>query len=105
MQDKIRKIDNFFKHGYRDINEELDFWPFYSEVLMLDSVDCHTRLFCDGTPWMRLYSARFMMCNVDILGAKKSVDPLIVEGISYGLDQVDRREFFDKLWPSFNSAG
>ena len=104
IQDVVRDVDNFFKHGYRDFEKELDFSPFYTQIVMLDSVDCHAFLYGQGTPIMRLFSTRFLMCNPDFLGPTQSKS-LVLEGINvYGLDKIDRREFFKKLWPAFSSG-
>lgn len=104
IQKFVSKVDNYFKHGYRDINEDLDFLPFYSEIVLMDSADCCTFLYGRATPMMRLFWTRFMVCNRDLIAAEE-LDPLIVQATDmYGLDRVSRREFFNKLWPTFQDS-
>jgi hypothetical protein len=104
MRDRVRDIDNFFKHGHRDFNQELGFCPFIAEYLMMDSVYCYSQVYGKPTALMRLYWVRFAMCNRDIISATQ-LEPWVSEGAeTYMLDRVTRREFFDKLWPAFASA-
>ncbi|MEY2579265.1 MAG: hypothetical protein QOI49_2089 [Verrucomicrobiota bacterium] len=99
----VSEMDNFFKHGYRDINNELPFSPFYAEIVMLDSIDCYVFLYGRGTPLMRLFWNRFLVCNPDFLGP--TPDPMIVACREvYEFHTLSRGEFFDKLWPTFSGG-
>jgi hypothetical protein len=103
VQDLVREMDNFFKHGYRDINAVLKFSPFYAEIVMLDSVDCYEFLYDRRTPLMSLYWTRFLVCNSDFLGPEP--DLVILESREvYGLHKLSRREFLEKLWPTFSGS-
>jgi hypothetical protein len=100
IQKRIRKIQNFFKHGLMDLTGEVRLPPLLSEITMFDSVICCKIAFSAITPLMCLYGARFSLEHTDIL--QRDFRPYFLEGIQINdLGDTSRAEFFVKLLPVF----
>ncbi len=100
FQARARDAQNFFKHGSRNLKGKIRYSPLLGEILMIDSVICYRNLFDGVTPLMRLFAARFALENVEIV--TPDLRPFFLKGVRvYKLADVSRREFFDKVLPSF----
>jgi len=63
FQDQARYVQNFIKHGWKDLKGSVRYSPKYGEVLMMEAVDSHKRLFGGLTPIMAAFSVRFVFEN------------------------------------------
>ena len=97
------RVQNFFKHGpERGDSKMLPFRPEHAELLMLDSVMCHQRLFHDRSPLMACFFARFAFENPDFVDhinrerREQGREDLIVDKLA----DRDRVNFLNEFLPS-----
>jgi hypothetical protein len=94
-QERRLAPQNFFKHGFRDVNGKLLYLPLSGEVILFSAVWSYQAIFKQLTPFMQLYGAFFVLQHRDI--ARQD----IIEGLSKGLPindlaNLDRAQFFEK---------
>lgn len=100
MRKRVRNVQNFFKHGLRDLTREIRLPPMLSEIMMFDCVVCCQTAFDAITPLMRLYGARFSTEHADIL--QTDFRDFFLEGVEINnLAEINRAEFLAKLLPMF----
>lgn len=100
FQDCAHEAQNFFKHGPKKVKGNIRYSPLFGDVLIADSVICYRNVFDNATPLMRLFAARFALENVELVTG--DLRPFFLEGVGvYKLAEISRREFFDKVLPSF----
>lgn len=61
--DHVQDSINFCKHGLKNVKGTTSVESEYAELLLLDAVVCHQRLFQEWTPLMRCFYARFTLEN------------------------------------------
>jgi hypothetical protein len=100
FQDRAHEAQNFFKHGSKKLAGRIRYSPLFGDVLITDSVICYRNLFDNATPLMRLFAARFALENVEIVTG--DLQPFFLKRVEvYKLAEISRREFFDRVLPSF----
>lgn len=93
-QERRLAPQNFFKHGFRDVNGKLLYLPLSGEAILFSAVWSYQAIFKQLTPFMQLYGAFFVLQHRDV--ARKD----IVEGFFKGLTiddlaNLDRVKFFE----------
>jgi hypothetical protein len=58
FQERHRYIQDFAKHGFKDLDENVPFEPAIAEAVMTLSVDCHRQIIGKLTPLMALFWLR-----------------------------------------------
>ena len=104
FQDRMKYIQNFIKHGFKDLHGKASYSPKYGEVLMLDSVDCYGSLYGRKTPLMKVYFLRFATENPSIMLLEDWPYLLKYRDIINRLSKLNRREFLEALLPAINRA-
>jgi hypothetical protein len=110
LSDKKRavanKSQNFAKHANTDPNGTDQLLTEYAELLMLDSIICHEKMFQNRTALMTCFFARFAFENprlakhISITRRKEGREDLVIEQP----DQADRVQFLNRELPALLSA-
>ena len=104
--DRVVQAENFGKHANTDAQGILHLITRQAELLILDSVMCHERLFQKRTPLMTCFFARFTFESprlievVNLARRKEGLDDLVIEQA----DEVDRVQFFNRELPALIAA-
>jgi hypothetical protein len=94
VQDRIRYVWNFIKHQ-RDFTKTAEIPLRLAELLILDSGDCHARLFGNPTVLMSLWATRFTLETPGKWGGED--ETLLRQGLNvYDLVEGNRTEFLNK---------
>jgi len=104
FQKRTAYIQNFIKHGFKDLHGSFSYSPKHGEVLMMDAVDCYTRLYGGKTPVMRVYFLRFALENPNVINLAKDRPSLLEGGTVDNLAKLNRREFLEVFVPAINRA-
>jgi hypothetical protein len=97
IQDRIRDVQNWIKHGLKKTTKKAEIPSRLAEVLILDSADCHTRLFGTPSVLMSFWVTRFMLETAGIWDAKDVA--LLRQGLDvYEIADGNRTEFLNKAW-------
>jgi hypothetical protein len=98
------KTQNFAKHAYTDSNPDarIPVITELAELLILDSIMCHAKLFGGYTPLMRCFYGRFTVENPRILDT--IADPVLRQEFNeslkvYSADKLSRVEHFNMMYP------
>src|SRR5205823_4964162 len=67
VQDRIRYLWNFIKHR-RDFTKKAEIPSRLGEILIMDSIDCHARLYGRPTVLMTFWTTRFRLENPGVFG-------------------------------------
>jgi len=95
FQDRIRDMQNFIKHGRRDLTGKVQIMPRLGEILIIDSIECHQNLFGKDTVLMGLFATRFGLDNPSI--SKPEALALLRKQLHvYDLTDGNRTEFLNK---------
>jgi hypothetical protein len=98
FKDIFRSAQNFFKHGRHNVPK----WkgmvlliPEFTELVLIDCLSMHQRLFDTLTPTMRCFAVRYSLFNPGAFPCKIAVKGIKIEQ----LRGFTRREFFKKVCP------
>jgi hypothetical protein len=104
LQERSRYIQNFIKHGFKDLHGEADYCPAHGEILMFDAVTCYQGLFEKKTPLMTLFYLRYLFENPDHVHPESK--PILFEkGAIYDLLSASRRRFLEEALPLVKGSG
>jgi hypothetical protein len=96
MQAKRKEPQNFFKHGFRDINGSMLYLPLSGEVILFSAVWTYQAVFRELTPFMRLYAAFFLLQNRDVAALREDIAKQFFEGLPVDqMAKLNRLEFFE----------
>jgi hypothetical protein len=101
FQERARYIQDFAKHGFKDLKEDAPFDVRNAEGLIVESVGCHEHVYGKRTPLMGLYMARILFEHPD-WSAPKQRPHLLKSALVYKLGSGSRKEFFDEYFPRMN---
>src|SRR5437762_6434169 len=91
VQKSVHEAQNFVKHGRKNLKGAVSFRMKFAEVLMIDSVDCHQKLFGTQTPIMNAYFTRFMFENPQVVRAEHRAS--FLKGVDvYNIHKIPRGE-------------
>lgn len=89
--DRASNAQNFSKHANRDLNEQLELPTRYAELLILDSMTSHVKLFQKRTPLMSCFFARFAIEN------PRLIDHVVApEGRKHFHEAIRVEKFFER---------
>jgi hypothetical protein len=95
FQDRNRYVQNWVKHGKKDLTKTPSYSPMVGEVLMFDSIECHQNLFQAQTHLMTLFIARWTIENPS--PANAAITPAILKFAKvYDRPQGDRPQFLQR---------
>jgi len=98
FQERAQYIQDFAKHGFKDLDEDAPFDLRIAEGLMVESVSCHEQVYGKRSPLMGLYMARVLLEHPT--WSLPNVRPQILEGASIcNLGSGSRKQFFDEYSP------
>jgi hypothetical protein len=107
QQIAARRAQNFFKHGpHRNDAKDVLFKPEHAELLLLDCVISHEKLFCKRTPLMTCFFKRcafenpHLTAHVNLARRKQGRQDLIIEQAA----NTDRMQFLDRELDALNAA-
>jgi|HubBroStandDraft_4_1064222.scaffolds.fasta_scaffold300573_1 hypothetical protein len=95
FQDRARYVQNFIKHGWKNLTGQTKYMPILGEALILDAIECHENVFGKKTHLMTLFIARFLLERPGT--AIKKVSLAIQNAANvYDFTREDRTQFFNK---------
>ena len=98
MIERARYIQDFAKHGEKDIDEESPFETKAAEAYMIASVVCHEQIYVKVTPLMALYSTRFFFENPNFAVPGPKREHFVYGSAVYQLGSGSRKEFLDQFY-------
>jgi len=97
FQERARYIQDFAKHGFKDLDEDAPFEPKVAEAVMIAGIVSYETLYGKATPLMALYSARFFFENPDYTLPDRR-EHYVKGAAIYGLGDGSRKSFFDEYF-------
>jgi len=97
-KERIKDAQNFFKHGFRDVNKQINYDPTHGETLLSDAAVTYGLIFGRCSPLMDAFQIRFAVSNSrDFLQifSDNGIDQSEVESLA----NLSRREFLEKMLP------
>lgn len=105
FQQRAKYIQDFAKHGFKDLDESAQFDTITAEGLMLVSIDRHAEIFGRKTPLMGLYWARTFSEHPSWTGMPQSLSHVLVNsGIIEDVARGSRKQCFDSCYVLFKAA-
>ncbi len=105
FQQRAKYIQDFAKHGFKDLDESSPFDTTYAEGLMLVSIDRHAEIFGRKTPLMGLYWARAFTEHPRWTGPPESFPQVLVDsGIIEDVARGSRKQCLDSFLLLFKAA-
>jgi hypothetical protein len=93
-QERRLAPQNFFKHGFRDVNGKLLYLPLSGESILFSAVWSYQAIFKKLTPFMQLYGAFFVLQHRG--GGRKDIAQGFFKGLPIDdLADLDRMKFFE----------
>ncbi len=113
VQKAVLYAQNFFKHGFKDLNGQAHFSPLYGEMLILESAAIHESLYGAPTPLMHAFILRFVSENPRIVSGRNrdavleliKAHPLEEDIEIDELLKLSRADFLAKLAPALLQGG
>ena len=99
VQERAKYIQDFAKHGFKDLDEETKFDTALCEILMMVCLDRHRQIFEDFTPLMLVFAARAFSEQPPWLQLENLPQILRDSGIVEDVGKGSRKECFTKLLP------
>ena len=99
MRERALYVQDFAKHGEKEINETVQFGTFVAESFMIDAVLTYKAIYGERTPLMSLFSLRFSFEHPDFLLRDQEAFEHLAQVSGVGLES--RKQFFDELRPLF----
>jgi len=97
-KERIKKAQNFFKHGFRDVDKQINYDPTHGETLLSDAAVTYGLIFGRCSPLMNAFQIRFAVSNSrDFLQifSDNGIDQSEVESLA----NLTRLEFLEKMLP------
>ena len=104
LRERAKYIQDYAKHGPKDIDEDAPFSERAAEGFMIASVWCHKQLFGHRTPLMRLFAMRFA-CENPTAVDPESRQPYTEAAEVYGFGSGSRKEFLDEFQSLLGNPG
>ena len=67
FRDRANYVYEFIRHGHKDLKQDTPYSPRQGEMLIVDCIDCHNRLFGDIPPLMSAFNLRLLLERPDVL--------------------------------------
>jgi len=97
-RERARYFQSFIKHGFKDLDETVDYSPKHGEVLMTDAVVCYEKLFHKKTPLMFLFLARYILENPDVI-LPEGKDFIPTGAYADYVTGLNRKDFMNEILP------
>jgi hypothetical protein len=94
FREREKYIQDFAKHGFKDLEEDAPYEPVTGGVVMMAAIDCHRNIYGEGTPLMKLFWTRFLFEHPDL--ANDNAREHFLKGAAIGLGSGSRKAFFDE---------
>jgi hypothetical protein len=99
-RERIKAAQNFFKHGFRDINGQINYDPTHGETLLSNAALTYQQIFGSSSPLMQAFQLRFAVSNSRHFLKIFSDNGLDQSGVER-LANLSRREFLKEVLPRF----
>lgn len=105
--DHVQDSINFCKHGFRKLKGTTRVESEWADLLILDAVVCHQRLFGKWTPLMRCFYARFTIENPRLLASM--TNPVAREYFRQSIEveelgRLNRVDYLDEIFPTLTDG-
>jgi len=104
FQKRAKYVQDFAKHGFKDLEENATFDAIFAEGLMVVSVDCHRDIFGKFTPLMALYAARMHTEHPNWTLPETLPQVVKDSGIIEEVGRGSRKQCFNSLYAAFASV-
>jgi hypothetical protein len=95
FQRRASEVQNFVKHGLKNLKGKMRYMPRLGEILISDSINCHENVSGDTTALMELFTIRFALENPGVVPEENR--PMYVDGPEIQeLRNWDRPTFLSK---------
>jgi hypothetical protein len=95
FRDRARYVLTWVKHGRKDMTKKAQYAPIIGELLIFDSIECHSNLFRVKTDLMTLFIARWPSENPSRGNAE--IRPILLRMVkAYDLADRNRIEFLNE---------
>jgi hypothetical protein len=102
IRKRFRSAQNLLKHGRHEVHQwkqKTFLIPEFTELVLIDAVSMHRRLFDALSPLMMLFGFRYALFNPRAFPIKMDTKGLEIEKIR----RLSRREFYKKIFPRFRA--
>jgi hypothetical protein len=106
FQQRAKYIQDFAKHGFKDLDESTPFEATWADALMLLSIERHGQIFGPPMrPLMALYFARALSEHPAWTPNRQSFPQVLIDsGIIEDVAEGSRKQCFDGFLPLFKAA-
>jgi hypothetical protein len=106
FKERSNYIQDFAKHGFKDLDESTAFETRFAEGLMLISIDCHRQILGQMRPLMGLYWVRAFTEHPEWTWPEPHQLPQVIldSGIIEDVGQGNRKQCLDSFLPLFQTA-
>jgi hypothetical protein len=94
FRDRSKYIQDFAKHGRKDLDEEADFATRYVEAVILSAIDCCKQIHGKDTPLMRFFEMRLYLERPE-MATKELAGYILERSRIHGFGEESRKEFFE----------
>jgi hypothetical protein len=95
FQERARYIQDFAKHGFKDLEEDAPFEAKVAEAVMMAGVVSYDKIYGTVTPLMALYTTRFLFENPQYARPEKR-EQFMKGAAVQGIPDRTRKSFLDK---------
>ncbi len=104
FQKQILDVQNFIKHGWKNLKGHVRYPVIHGEVLIVDSIKCHKRIFGTATPLMETFLAFFGLTNPHLLSDSERALHAAIAEIEH-VRNLTRGQFLQIALQAFESSG
>jgi hypothetical protein len=105
LRERFNYIQDFAKHGFKDLNENAVFDTVVAEALMALCLHSHFGIFEEVTPLMALFTARTCSEHPDWMNTDSLPKAVQDSALINDAAQGSRRECFERFLPSLRRLG
>jgi hypothetical protein len=103
VRERHKYIPDFAKHGFKDVDEDVQFAPNVADAIMVLAVECHGELYGTLTPLMGLFLARMFHEQPAWLNAS-AFSKIIENRLAFNeVGKGSRKDCFEKFLPDLRT--
>ena len=104
FQKQALDVQNFIKHGWKNLKGHVRYPVIHGEILIVDSIKCHERIFGTTTPLMGAFFAFFGIMNPHLLSDDARELHAAIMEIEH-VRNLTRGQFLQIALQAFESSG
>jgi hypothetical protein len=105
VRERSKYIQDFAKHGFKDLEENADFDTVFAEALMAVCLHCHFEIFGNMTLLMSLLTSRMCSEHPEWMGTAKLPKAIRDSALIDDAAKGSRRECLERYLPALRLAG